>query len=115
VATPRDTAREAALGRHNANRIAAAGDGLNSTGVAQVEEFAKNSNGAARALDAAVEAQLQPEEVIVARFTPDLDSRLYYVESRIVLTDRRLLCVEPRDGFAGQTGASGHAGAAVSP
>ena len=40
---------------------------------------------------AQVEAQLQPGETVLAWFAPDLDERLHFAESLVVLTNRRLL------------------------
>ena len=40
---------------------------------------------------AALDARLEPGETVLAWFSPDLDARLDYCESLVVVTDRRLL------------------------
>jgi ATP-binding cassette subfamily B protein len=45
-----------------------------------------------------VESRLQPGECLLAWFAPDVDARLRYRESLLVLTDRRLLQGEPVEG-----------------
>jgi ATP-binding cassette subfamily B protein len=50
-----------------------------------------------------IASQLEPGELVVGWFLPDLDLALRYAESVVVLTDRRLLCLGPvpdggRDG-----------------
>src|SRR3954454_10196902 len=39
--------------------------------------------------------QLQPGELLLAWFEPDLDHRLHYVTGLVVLTDRRVLTPDP--------------------
>jgi ATP-binding cassette subfamily B protein len=46
-------------------------------------------------LRAPAEAQLRPEETLVAWLETDLDPRLRYCRGLVILTDRRLLSVEP--------------------
>src|SRR5215218_5498211 len=55
-----------------------------------------------------VEARLEAGERPLIWFAPDLDNRLRYETSLVVLTDRRLLHVEPeeRQAGAGQGGRS---------
>ena len=42
-----------------------------------------------------VESQLESGEVVLGSFEPDLDDQFRYVQGLVVLTDRRLLSVEP--------------------
>jgi ATP-binding cassette, subfamily B, bacterial len=50
-------------------------------------------------LRAEADAQLRPDETLLAWFEPDLDGRLRYCRGLVLLTDRRLLSIQP-DGEA---------------
>jgi ATP-binding cassette subfamily B protein len=50
----------------------------------------------------ALEAQLEPGEIVLAWFAPDLDLPLRYVEQLVVLTDRRLIQLAPAVAGAGR-------------
>src|SRR5215218_9263805 len=51
-----------------------------------------------------VEARLEEGERPLIWFAPDLDNRLHYETSLVVLTDRRLLHVEPSGELTGTDG-----------
>jgi ATP-binding cassette subfamily B protein len=51
----------------------------------------------------AVEAELQPGETMLGWFEPDLDERLFYVRSLVVLTDRRVLALNGKEVSRWQT------------
>jgi ATP-binding cassette subfamily B protein len=46
-----------------------------------------------------IEDRLEAGETILAVFEPDLDERLFYARGLVVLTDRRLLAVQPKESW----------------
>ena len=50
-------------------------------------------------LRAEIEVRFERGETVLGWFEPDLDTRLHYVQGLVVLTDRRLLSLEPDGGM----------------
>src|SRR4051794_12307662 len=77
------------MGRTRGGRLQAIGSHRRS--APPLDELTDGWLSIPEARRAEVRAVLEPGEVVLAGFEPDLDTRLHYEEGLAVLTDRRLL------------------------